>query len=248
MCTLVVLRRPGHHWPLLLAGNRDELRDRPWSGPARHWHDRPEVIAGRDELAGGSWFGISDFGLAAVVMNRTGTLGPQPGMRSRGELVLEALDHGEAQSAARALADLDPAAYRPFNLFIGDADAAFWLANRAGAARIVSSPVSDGLHMLAAGELDDAAVPRIRDYLPRFRQAAVPDVGAGDWGAWQALLASRAYRAADGPAAAMDISLADGLETRCSHCVAIPARRDDPPVFLFAPGRPATAAFEPVVP
>ena len=173
MCTLVVLRRPGHRWPLLLAGNRDELRGRPWSPPGRHWEDRPEVLAGRDELAGGSWFGINDAGLAAVVMNREGSLGPQPGMRSRGELVLEALDHADAQAATAALTDLDPAAYRPFNLFIGDAQAAFWLANRAAAPRIDSAVVGEGLHMLAAGELDDPAVPRIRDYLPRFRAAAV---------------------------------------------------------------------------
>ena len=41
MCTVVILRRPGHDWPLLLAGNRDEMKGRPWKPPARHWPDRP---------------------------------------------------------------------------------------------------------------------------------------------------------------------------------------------------------------
>ncbi|MGY9055065.1 MAG: NRDE family protein, partial [Alphaproteobacteria bacterium] len=36
MCTVVILRRPGHAWPLLMAANRDEMRGRAWSPPGRH--------------------------------------------------------------------------------------------------------------------------------------------------------------------------------------------------------------------
>ena len=127
MCTLVLLRRPGAAWPLVLAANRDELASRPARPPARHWPDRAEVVAGLDVQAGGSWLGINDYGVVAGVLNRTGTLGPAAGKRSRGELVLEALDHATAAAAAQALSDLDPDAYRPFNLVIADHREAFWL-------------------------------------------------------------------------------------------------------------------------
>ena len=90
------LRRPGTAWPLVLAANRDELASRPARPPARHWPDRAEVVAGLDVQAGGSWLGINDHGVVAGVLNRTGTLGPAAGKRSRGELVLEALDHADA--------------------------------------------------------------------------------------------------------------------------------------------------------
>ncbi len=60
MCTLVILRRPGHDWPTLLAVNRDEMVDRPWDPPARHWPDRLRVIAGLDRHAGGTWLGVYD--------------------------------------------------------------------------------------------------------------------------------------------------------------------------------------------
>ena len=50
MCTVVILRRPGHDWPLILAANRDEMTGRPWLPPARHWSERAEVIAGQDGL------------------------------------------------------------------------------------------------------------------------------------------------------------------------------------------------------
>ena len=102
MCTLVMLFRPGHEWPLLIAANRDEMLDRTWSAPARHWPDRPEVVAGRDELAGGSWLGVNDDGVVAGILNRMGSLGPGDGKRTRGELVLEALDHSDAAAAAEA--------------------------------------------------------------------------------------------------------------------------------------------------
>jgi hypothetical protein len=127
MCTLILLRRPDSPWPLLVAANRDELASRPARPPGRHWPDRAEVVAGLDLQAGGSWLGINDHGVVAGVLNRVGTLGPAAGKRSRGELVLEALDHADAASAAAALSDLDPDAYRPFNLVVADVRDAFWL-------------------------------------------------------------------------------------------------------------------------
>src|ERR671934_2012679 len=102
MCSVVILRRPGHDWPVLLAANRDEMNDRPWLPPGRHWPERPWVVAGLDQQAGGSWLGLNDHGLLAGVMNRAGSLGPAAGKRSRGELVLEALDHADALEAAKA--------------------------------------------------------------------------------------------------------------------------------------------------
>jgi Transport and Golgi organisation 2 len=130
MCTLVLMRRPGAAWPLLVAANRDELASRPARPPGRHWPDRADVVAGLDLEAGGSWLGINDHGVVAGVLNRVGTLGPAAGKRSRGELVLEALDHPDAAAAAAALADLDPDAYRAFNLVVADARDAFWLRHR----------------------------------------------------------------------------------------------------------------------
>ena len=92
MCTIVLLRRPDHDWPLILAANRDELQNRPWLLPSRHWPDRAEVTAGQDALSKGTWLGINDWGLISGVLNRSGTLGPVPEKRSRGELPLEVSD------------------------------------------------------------------------------------------------------------------------------------------------------------
>ena len=165
MCTLVILRRPGHDWPLIVAANRDEMRDRPWAPPARHWGDRAHVTAGLDRLAGGTWLGINDDGLIAGVLNRTGSLGPDPDCRSRGELPLEALDHAEAQVAAEALGRLNPVAYRPFNLFVGDALDAYWIAS--DGRHIRSRPAPEGLSMLTDKDLNDPGSARVEERLER---------------------------------------------------------------------------------
>ena len=101
MCTVVLLRRPEHEWPLILAANRDELKTRPWLPPARHWPERDHVTAGIDELAGGTWLALNDDGVCTAILNRPHSLGPADGKRSRGELPLEAVDHAEASEAAK---------------------------------------------------------------------------------------------------------------------------------------------------
>ena len=117
--------------------------------------------------------GLNDEGVTAAILNRVGTLGPQAGKRSRGELVLDALDHADAVDAADALRHLDARAYRPFNMIIADNRDAFWV--RADGTKVQALPLPEGLSMLTAYELNDTADPRIRTFLPRFQTVSPPD-------------------------------------------------------------------------
>ncbi len=248
MCSVIFLRRPDHEWPLILGANRDEMLSRPWKPPARHWPDRPEVVAGLDELAGGSWLGLNDYGVVAGALNRPGSLGPAPGLRSRGELVLEALDHADAADAAAALADLDGRAYRAFNLFVADNRDAFWLRNEAkggGRRRVEVFPVPEGVSMLTAHDLSDLASPRIRLYLPRFEAAPAPDPERDEWRSWEKLLSAREESPGAGPDSALAIETAIGFGTSSSALVALPSveRTDARPVWLFAAGLPRPGAY-----
>jgi hypothetical protein len=271
MCSVVLLRRPGSAWPLLVAANRDEALSRPWQPPGRHWPDRAEVVAGRDELAGGSWLGINDQGVVAAVLNRVGTLGPATGKRSRGELVLDALDYDDAASAAAALAALDPDAYPPFNLVVADPVNGYWLRRSEGlpsfafrasdgrlrtidpaqmpeatppatGGNIERFSIPEGLSMITAHDLDDPASPRIRLHRRRFAAAPVPEPAAGDWAGWIACLASRDPE--DDPRNAMTIVTGRDYGTVCSSLIALPA--DGAPRLWFAPGRPDRIPFNEV--
>ena len=92
MCTLLILFRPKDKWPLIIAGNRDEMIDRPWLSPGKHWPDSPNIIAGKDLTAGGSWLGINEHGLVATILNRSNSLGPSSNKLSRGNIVIDVLN------------------------------------------------------------------------------------------------------------------------------------------------------------
>lgn len=249
MCSLLLLRRPGATYPVILAANRDEMAGRPWRPPARHWDDRPHVFGGLDETAGGSWLALNDDGVVAAVLNRRGTLGPAPGKRSRGELVLDALDHADAAVAAEALVHLDPDAWRPFNLVLMDDRDAFCVIHR-GDGPIEARALPIGLSMVTHGDPDDAGDPRIRMHRPRFAAAPVPDPETGDWRAWQDLLASRDHEPEAGARGAMTIETPTGFGTSSAALVALPRAGDAErkPRWLFCPGRPDEAPWRSLEP
>lgn len=248
MCTLVILLRPGHEWPVIIGANRDEMTNRPWSPPARHWQERPHVVAGRDDLAGGSWLGLNDHGIVAGIMNRMNTLGPQTGKRSRGELVLEALDHADARTAAEALADLDGNAYRAFNMVIADNRDAFWLRHRGqegGRGIVEVRPLPPGYSMLTAHDRNDTVnSPRIRHFLPVVEATPAPDPDSGDWAAWERLMGIRAPAGSDDPGDGLTVEYPSGFATLSGSLIALPAPGTRKPVWRFARGLPDRVPYE----
>ena len=247
MCTVVVLHRPGHAWPVLIAANRDELASRPWRPPARHWPARPGTVAGRDREAGGAWLGVNDRGVVAGVLNRAGSLGPAAGMTTRGELPLLALDRSTARDAATAMTSLDGRPFRAFNMAIADASDALWVrwTGREADGRPTSHRIPEGLHMLTALDLDDDASPRVRLHLPRFRAARTPDPEAGDWSDWIERLGDRSRGPAGPEAGAMSIGDSGGFATVSSSLIALADARPRT-IWMFAAGAPDKVSFRPV--
>ncbi len=235
---MITLQRPGHPWPLLLAANRDERLDRPWDPPGAHWPDRPDIVAGLDRLGGGSWMGINAAGVVAAVLNRTGSLGPAPGKRSRGELPLLGLSHDSAAAAAAAIAALEGRTFRSFNFVAADRHAV-WFVRNDDAGHIEATALPAGLHMTTAHDPDDMSSARVERHLPRWRAAPPPQ--PPDWTSWAALLADAA-----GPrAAALSVPPENGFGTASASLLGLPAA-SGPGQWLFARGRSGQAPFAPV--
>jgi uncharacterized protein with NRDE domain len=239
MCTVVLLVRPNHAWPVVLVANRDESVDRAWDPPNTWWPEYPGVIAGRDRTAGGTWMGLNAHGIGAAVLNRPGSLGPAAGKRSRGELPLLALAEVTAAAAIDAVVSLDAGQWRGFNLVIGDRTGATFIRG-AGYGRPSAQRLSPGVSMITAHDPNDMESPRVAAHLARFRDAAAPEPDR--WDAWRAILADRS-----GPAGAqMNVVPRGGFGTVCSSLLAIPAAGEA--VWLFAAGAPDQAPFERVGP
>ena len=147
MCVLAFAWRAHPDWPLVLAGNRDELHARP-AAPLARWDEAPEVLGGRDLEGGGTWLGVSERGRMAVVTNLRGfgPLSPEP--PSRGRLVRDVLT-GEGPYAHVSEPELGD--FNPMNLIVvSEGEASFW-SNRPRPAIRTLAP---GLYGLSNGDLD----------------------------------------------------------------------------------------------
>ena len=91
MCLIVFAWRAHPDYPLVVAANRDEYLARPAS-PAHWWLDAPELLAGRDLEAGGTWMGLTRSGRFAALTNYRDPSRHIAGAPSRGALVREALE------------------------------------------------------------------------------------------------------------------------------------------------------------
>ncbi len=243
MCTLALLRRPKHPWPVIIGANRDELASRRWQEPGRHWTDRPGVIGGIDLEQGGTWLAVNDANVLAVLLNRPTPEPPASGLRTRGELPLLALDHTSASAAATAVMRIDSRQWRPFNLVIADRSEAFWIRSDTCLTR---HPIPAGLSLLANGDMNAATPARINVYRQPFERAPSPDPDCGNWEAWAQLLGHRPTGSV-APAAGMVVPFDHrGFGTTSSTLLAIPANPDIRPAWKFAPGPPDQTPFRPV--
>ncbi|MEM1141930.1 MAG: NRDE family protein [Pseudomonadota bacterium] len=120
MCLIIFswMQHPGAS--LLLTANRDEFHARP-SAPLGFWEDRPNVLAGRDLQAGGTWLGVSRSGRFAAVTNvRDPAAARGSAPRSRGELTTDFL--AGTRAPLDYLEDVATQAdqFQGFNLLLGD--------------------------------------------------------------------------------------------------------------------------------
>jgi transport and Golgi organization protein 2 len=207
VCTAILDLAPGG--PLLLAGIRDELVDRAWQPPARHWPDHPGLYGGRDLLAGGTWLAVQPRkNRVTCILNGRGRPAAPAARRTRGVLPLQVADDGRLSRAG--LPDFDP-----FHLISAEPGRALlWTWD---GERLAERELPPGLHAVVNSGLDsdlldrdlpasgepgqpgqarkgrDHELARLAHFLPRLRAATRPQPRPGGpaaeaWGAWVPLI------------------------------------------------------------
>jgi uncharacterized protein with NRDE domain len=120
MCLALIAWQSHPDYPLVVVANRDEFYARR-TRPAAWWGQTVSLLGGRDEEAGGTWFGVNRRGRFALVTNVRAPTERNPHAPSRGALVVASL-----QSVDPVGRWLEGAAERArtlngFNLLVGDA-------------------------------------------------------------------------------------------------------------------------------
>jgi uncharacterized protein with NRDE domain len=216
MCLIALAYKVHPRFPLIVAANRDEFLERP-TKPLHVWEDAPHILAGRDELGGGTWLGMSTAGRFAAITNYRDLRRAEVPGPSRGALVKHVLQH--------ELGDLDTSQYAGFNLLHGHYDSLFYHSNITGE-NLALEPGIHGLsnHLLntpwpkveraksALSEVLRSEAPSVEhlfDLLADGTPApdhALPDTGIGL--PWERVLSSIHIRA-------------DGYGTRCSSVLLV---------------------------
>lgn len=156
MCVVALAWNTHPRWRLLLIGNRDEAYARP-SASLAHWVDAPDMLAGRDLEAGGTWMGVHASGRAAVVTNVRDPRAAHD-RASRGLLVSDFLRGRDSAKRHAEAMEVDAVRYRPFNLLLFDRASACFVSNHP---QVRARELTPGLHGLSNGDLD-AAWPKVR--------------------------------------------------------------------------------------
>lgn len=134
MCLVVIAWQQHAEYPVIFAGNRDEFHVRP-TQDAHWWPDQPDILAGRDQQAGGTWFGLHRNGRFATITNFRDAVPPSPRHRSRGHLVTEFLSGNTG--AVEYLESIDGDLYAGFNLLVSDDETLAYFSNRCDGVQVL---------------------------------------------------------------------------------------------------------------
>ena len=170
MCTVLV--RWARARPTRILALRDELASRAFDDPGQWWPDLPDVVGGRDQVAGGTWCASNvSSGVTALVLNRPQKRMADAGAPSRGTLPLLAATHEHDWASHIDLAGMASFALvlvTPARLTVWDFDGA----------ELTAVEKSAGTHMVTSGGVEDGKAER---YLSAFE-------GAVDADEWRALI------------------------------------------------------------
>ncbi|MBI4290982.1 MAG: NRDE family protein [Betaproteobacteria bacterium] len=149
MCLILFAWRAHARHDLIVAANRDEFYERPASA-AGFWPDQPQLLAGRDLSAQGTWMGVTRGGRFAAITNFRNPAERNPAAPSRGHLVSSFLiDEREPAVWLEAIAP-QAQVYNGFSLLVGNRRSLCFFSNRNGAI----TTLEPGIHGLSNHLLD----------------------------------------------------------------------------------------------
>lgn len=128
MCLILFSFRHHSRYQLVMAANRDEFLDRP-TASADFWEDDPNVLAGRDLKAGGTWLGITKTGRIAALTNFRNPSLRNDNAPSRGRLVSDFLKGSEKPLEYVQRLMITAHNYNHFNLLLGDLNQIYSISN-----------------------------------------------------------------------------------------------------------------------
>ena len=128
MCLLLIAKKVHPDYKLIIAANRDEFYNRP-ALPADFWIEHPNLLAGKDIHAGGTWLGFTKTGKFSALTNFRDLSNIKPDAPTRGMLTLDFLIENYSPSEYYNKIKTDADEYNGYNLITGNADDLYYFSN-----------------------------------------------------------------------------------------------------------------------
>ena len=175
MCVLFFAHQTHPRYRLVFAGNRDEFYERP-AEAADWWEDHPNILAGRDLEASGTWLGVTRNGRWSVVTNVRDLPAHHARDRSRGDLVKDFLAGSSSPEAYARQVFSERGEFNPFNLIVGDAEVVWIVSTHTDA----PEELVPGIYGLSNATLDEPwpKVRRGREVFEKVLEEEEPDAEA----------------------------------------------------------------------
>jgi uncharacterized protein with NRDE domain len=165
MCLVLVVWRVHPRYPCLVAANRDEFHARP-TARAEWWPGHPQILAGRDLEAGGTWLGITRTGRFAALTNYRDPERRRAVAPSRGTLVTYMLESGASVAEGLTYLRGVGSEYNGFNLLFSDGERLGIYESVRGSGR----ELGPGIYGLS-NDLLDTPWPKVRNAKTRLAAA-----------------------------------------------------------------------------
>ncbi|MBO6622815.1 MAG: NRDE family protein [Balneola sp.] len=151
MCLIAFSYKTHPRYKLIVAANRDEFYQRP-TRKAQFWdeEDLPNILAGKDLKANGTWMGVSKTGKWGALTNFRDPSNIKDNAPTRGDLVLDFLKSGVSEQEYLQEIQTKAEEYNGFNLLIGDKDSVFHYSNENN----LITEVKPGIHGVSNALLD----------------------------------------------------------------------------------------------
>ncbi len=129
MCLLLISYNTHPEYPLIIAANRDEFYKRQTEN-AHFWNEHPDLLAGKDLEAGGTWLGITKRGRFSAITNYRDMKSIKSNAPTRGKLVTDFL-LSELSPLKYGHTLFDKAeTYNGYNLLFSDSESFYYFSNQ----------------------------------------------------------------------------------------------------------------------
>ena len=170
MCLVLVAWKAHPRYKCIILANRDEFVERPTQN-MYFWEEDKNLLAGKDKVAGGTWFGIHKKRGFATLTNYREACGIGSKKKSRGTLIKDFLLGKD--SLDEYTERINPNDFQGFNLLFSDWHSLLYYSNKTKKSRKIEA----GIYVLSNAFLDTPwekcvrVKAKFRDYISKSKES-----------------------------------------------------------------------------